>query len=77
MPPHDPRSDPHCPPITPPMPPHDPRSDPHCPPLQALELNPSLQFVRPRWVLLCAERLRPLPPQPYAVVPRDVTVTSP
>lgn len=44
---------------------------------EALELNPSLQFVRPRWVLLCAERLRPLPPQPYAVVPRDVTVTSP
>lgn len=37
---------------------------------EALELNPSLAFVRPRWVLLCGERLRPLPAQPFAVVPR-------
>lgn len=37
---------------------------------QALELNPALAFVRPRWVLLCGERLRPLPAQPFAVVPR-------
>uniref|UniRef100_A0A8C3GGL4 BRCT domain-containing protein n=1 Tax=Cairina moschata TaxID=8855 RepID=A0A8C3GGL4_CAIMO len=37
---------------------------------EALELNPALAFVRPRWVLLCGERLRPLPAQPFAVVPR-------
>ncbi|XP_064296391.1 LOW QUALITY PROTEIN: DNA repair protein XRCC1 [Phalacrocorax carbo] len=37
---------------------------------EALELRPSLTFVRPRWLLLCGERQRPLPAQPFAVVPR-------
>ncbi|XP_067173032.1 LOW QUALITY PROTEIN: DNA repair protein XRCC1-like [Apteryx mantelli] len=37
---------------------------------EALDVNPSLSFVRPRWVLACGERLRLVPPQPFAVVPR-------
>ncbi|GAB0200428.1 DNA repair protein XRCC1 [Grus japonensis] len=43
---------------------------------EALELRPSLTFVRPRWLLLCGERQRPLPAQPYALVPPPA-VTSP
>ncbi|XP_033928176.1 DNA repair protein XRCC1 [Melopsittacus undulatus] len=39
---------------------------------QALELRPSLTIVRPHWLLRCGEQLRPLPAQPYAVVPTDV-----
>ncbi|XP_059728836.1 LOW QUALITY PROTEIN: DNA repair protein XRCC1 [Haemorhous mexicanus] len=34
---------------------------------EALELRPSLVFVRPHWLLLCGERQRPLPAQPYLV----------
>ncbi|XP_014117888.1 PREDICTED: DNA repair protein XRCC1 [Pseudopodoces humilis] len=37
---------------------------------EALELRPSLTFVRPHWLLLCGERQRPLPAQPYAVARR-------
>ncbi|XP_061300336.1 DNA repair protein XRCC1 [Pezoporus flaviventris] len=40
---------------------------------QALELRPSLTIVRPHWLLRCGEQLRPLPAQPFAVVPADVT----
>ncbi|XP_072704280.1 LOW QUALITY PROTEIN: DNA repair protein XRCC1 [Ciconia boyciana] len=40
---------------------------------EALELRPSLTFVRPRWLLLCGERQRPLPAQPFAVVPPPMT----
>uniref|UniRef100_A0A8U8BZT5 Uncharacterized protein n=1 Tax=Geospiza parvula TaxID=87175 RepID=A0A8U8BZT5_GEOPR len=34
---------------------------------EALELRPSLVFVRPHWLLLCGERQRPIPAQPYLV----------
>ncbi|XP_068855483.1 LOW QUALITY PROTEIN: DNA repair protein XRCC1-like [Aphelocoma coerulescens] len=37
---------------------------------EALELRPSLTFVRPDWLLRCGEQQRPLPAQPFAVVPR-------
>ncbi|XP_068035178.1 DNA repair protein XRCC1 [Anomalospiza imberbis] len=36
-------------------------------PRQALKLRPSLVFVRPHWLLLCGERQRPLPTQPFLV----------
>ncbi|XP_061204911.1 DNA repair protein XRCC1-like, partial [Neopsephotus bourkii] len=39
---------------------------------QALELRPSLTIVRPHWLLRCGEQQRPLPAQPFAVVPTDV-----
>lgn len=38
---------------------------------QALELRPSLTIVRPHWLLRCGEQQRPLPAQPFAVVPAD------
>ncbi|XP_066426974.1 DNA repair protein XRCC1 [Molothrus aeneus] len=34
---------------------------------EALELRPSLLFVRPHWLLLCGERQRPIPAQPFLV----------
>ncbi|XP_053825393.1 LOW QUALITY PROTEIN: DNA repair protein XRCC1 [Vidua macroura] len=34
---------------------------------EALKLRPSLVFVRPHWLLLCGERQRPLPAQPFLV----------
>nr|XP_054510062.1 DNA repair protein XRCC1 [Agelaius phoeniceus] len=34
---------------------------------EALELRPSLQFVRPHWLLLCGERQQPIPAQPFLV----------
>ncbi|XP_051632683.1 DNA repair protein XRCC1-like [Manacus candei] len=37
---------------------------------EALELRPSLTFVRPHWLELCGERQRPLPAAPFAVGPR-------
>ena len=42
-----------------------------CPhPLQALMDNPSLVFVRPRWIYSCSEKQKLLPHQLYGVVPR-------
>ncbi|KAM4876210.1 DNA repair protein XRCC1 [Sylvia borin] len=37
---------------------------------EALELRPSLTFVRPHWLLLCGEKQRPLPATPFMVTPR-------
>ncbi|XP_066064415.1 DNA repair protein XRCC1 isoform X1 [Chamaea fasciata] len=37
---------------------------------EALELRPSLTFVRPHWLLLCGERQSPLPATPFLVTPR-------
>lgn len=43
----------------------------HCPrPLQALTDNPSLVFVRPRWIYSCNEKQKLLPHQLYGVVPQ-------
>ncbi|XP_065510714.1 DNA repair protein XRCC1-like [Caloenas nicobarica] len=36
---------------------------------EALELRPSLTFVRPHWLRLCGEQQRPLPAPPFAVRP--------
>ncbi|XP_071656610.1 DNA repair protein XRCC1 [Patagioenas fasciata] len=36
---------------------------------EALELRPSLTFVRPHWLRLCGEQQRALPAQPFAVRP--------
>ncbi|OPJ78808.1 DNA repair protein XRCC1 [Patagioenas fasciata monilis] len=36
---------------------------------KALELRPSLTFVRPHWLRLCGEQQRALPAQPFAVRP--------
>ncbi|XP_027766422.1 DNA repair protein XRCC1-like, partial [Empidonax traillii] len=37
---------------------------------EALELRPSLTFVRPHWLELCGERQRPLPAAPFTIGPR-------
>ena len=42
---------------------------PH-PTLQALMDNPSLVFVRPRWIYSCNEKQKLLPHQLYGVVPQ-------
>lgn len=39
-------------------------------PLQALTDNPSLVFVRPRWIYSCNEKQKLLPHQLYGVVPQ-------
>lgn len=39
-------------------------------PLQALMDNPSLVFVRPRWIYSCNEKQKLLPHQLYGVVPQ-------
>ena len=39
-------------------------------PLQALMENPSLVFVRPRWIYSCNEKQKLLPHQLYGVVPQ-------
>lgn len=41
-----------------------------CSPPQALMDNPSLVFVRPRWIYSCNEKQRLLPHQLYGVVPQ-------
>lgn len=40
------------------------------PTLQALMDNPSLAFVRPRWIYSCNEKQKLLPHQLYGVVPQ-------
>lgn len=40
------------------------------PPPQALVDNPSLVFVRPRWIYSCNEKQKLLPHQLYGVVPQ-------
>lgn len=40
------------------------------PTLQALMDNPSLVFVRPRWIYSCNEKQKLLPHQLYGVVPQ-------
>lgn len=39
-------------------------------PPQALMDNPSLAFVRPRWIYSCNEKQKLLPHQLYGVVPQ-------
>ena len=39
-------------------------------PVQALTDNPSLVFVRPRWIYSCNEKQKLLPHQLYGVVPQ-------
>lgn len=41
-----------------------------CSALQALMDNPSLVFVRPRWIYSCNEKQKLLPHQLYGVVPQ-------
>lgn len=36
---------------------------------QALDENPSLAFVRPRWIIVCHEKGAFVPFQPYIIVP--------
>ena len=36
---------------------------------QALEENPSLAFVRPKWIMVCHEKGAFVPFQPYIIVP--------
>ena len=57
-------------PAHPPAPPgcHVPATAPR--PLQALTDNPSLVFVRPRWIYSCNEKQKLLPHQLYGVVPQ-------